>query len=82
VIRGQWTARRLRNQVADLERQLAEQQRRTRDLDAELTRQSSPATSTVPAAEKPYVGLRELFSGADAGNVPRQTEAHSLPKPR
>lgn len=69
VIRGQWMARRLRNQVADLERQLAKQQQRARDLDAELTRQSLPAASTAPAAEKPYVGLRELISGADAGNV-------------
>lgn len=75
VIRGQWTMRRLRNRVAELERQLAEQQQRTRDLDAELARQFPVAASTPPTAEKPYVGLRALLSGAEAENVSPQTEA-------
>lgn len=69
MIRGQWTMGRLRNRVVDLERQLAEQQQRTRDLDGELARQSPPAASTVAATEKPYVGLRALLAGADAGKV-------------
>lgn len=80
MIRGQWTARRLRNQVTDLERQLVEQQRRTRDLDAELARQSPPAASTVPATEKPYVGLRTLLSSAEVEKASPQTEAPSEPK--
>lgn len=82
VIRGQWTARRLRNQVADLERQLAEQQQRTAGLDAELARQSPPATSAAPATEKPYVGLRALFSGADVENSSPQSEVPSEQKRR
>lgn len=82
VIRGQWTARRLRNRVADLERQLVEQQQRTGELDDELARPSSPAASTVPVTEKPYVGLRELFSGAEVENASPQTEAPSEQKRR
>ena len=68
VIRGQWTMGRLRKQVADLERQLAAQQQRTRELEVELAR-LSPANAT-PAAEKPYVGLRTLIAGTDAEKGP------------
>ncbi|MCM2287819.1 MAG: LapA family protein [Sulfuritalea sp.] len=82
VIRGQWTARRLRNQVADLERQLAEQHRRKAELDAELARQSPPAASIVQATEKPYVGLRALLSGGDVEISSPQTEATSEQKRR
>lgn len=70
MIRGQWTMGRLRNRVADLERQLAEQQQRT----VELARQAPPAASTVPVVEKPYVGLRALFAGAGAGKVSPPSE--------
>lgn len=68
VIGGKWSAGRLRNRVADLERQLAEQQQRARELEAELARHS-PAPSAAPPAEKPYVGLRALFSGGDAAKA-------------
>lgn len=76
VIRGQWTARRLRNRVAELERQLVEQQRR-RELDVEQARQSPPAVSTPPATEKPYVGLRALLSGAEPGSASPPPEVPS-----
>jgi uncharacterized coiled-coil protein SlyX len=36
MIRRQWTVGRQRSRIAELERQLAEQQQRSRDLDAEL----------------------------------------------
>lgn len=75
VIRGQWTAHRLRNQVTDLERQLAEQQQRAHQLDAEQARQSPP-----PTTEKPYVGLRALLSGAAVETAPAPTETSSEQK--
>lgn len=70
VIRGQWTAGRLRKQVAELERQLAEQQQRNRELAAEATRLSAAPASAVPVAEKPYVGLKALITGANAEKDP------------
>lgn len=80
VIRGQWTMRRLRNRVAELERQLAEQQQRIRDLDAELARQFPVAASTPQAMEKPYVGLRTLLSGSDTERASVPTDAPSEQK--
>ena len=51
VIRRQWTMGRLRNRVADLERQLAEQQERARDREIQLTPQSPFGESPDPVAE-------------------------------
>jgi len=65
VIRGQWALGRLRKQVADLERQLAAQQQRNRELEAEVARISPAPANTTPVAEKPYVGLKTLIAGAD-----------------
>lgn len=59
VIRAQWAAKRLRRQVADLEREVADYQKRQQTLSAELE-QHRPASAT---AEKPYVGLRTLLGG-------------------
>jgi len=63
VIRGQWTMGRLRKQVADLERQLAAQQQRIRELEAEVARLSPAPEGATPLAEKPYVGLKTLIAG-------------------
>jgi len=70
VIRGQWTMGRLRKQVADLERQLAAQQQRTRELEAEVARLSPAQADTTPAAEKSYVGLKTLIAGTGADKNP------------
>jgi hypothetical protein len=66
VIRGQWTTGRLRKQVAELERQLAAEQQRNRELDAAANRESPTAAGATPAAEKPYVGLKTLITGTGA----------------
>lgn len=63
VIRGQWTTGRLRKQVAELERQLAAEQQRNRQRDAEVARLPSAPVDAMPAAEKPYVGLKTLITG-------------------
>jgi uncharacterized integral membrane protein len=63
VIRGQWTTGRLHKQVADLERQLAAQQQRSRELEAEVARLSPASAGAAPVAEKPYVGLKTLIAG-------------------
>lgn len=70
VIRGQWTMGRLRKQVADLERQLAAQQQRNRELEAEVARLSPTPAGATPVAEKPYVGLKTLIAGADEKSGP------------
>jgi len=70
VIRGQWTMGRLRKQVADLERQLAGQQQRNRELEAEVARLSPAPAGATPVAEKPYVGLKTLI--AEGGTEQRR----------
>lgn len=76
VIRGQWTTGRLRSRVADLERQLAEQQQLGRELEAELERSSSPDVRPAPLKEKPYFGLRALLTGTPQGGTSPQLERH------
>ena len=70
VIKRQWALGRLRKQIADLERQLAGQQLRNRELEAELARVSPTPAGAAPVQEKPYVGLKTLITGADAKNGP------------
>lgn len=70
VITRQWALGRLRKQVADLERQLAGQQQRSRELEAELARLSPAPAGALPVAEKPYVGLKTLIAGTDGKNGP------------
>ena len=67
VIRGQWTASRLRHQVADLEKKLHQQQTRNDELAAELAqvRRVEGIPEHQPVAEKPYVGFREMLVGDD-----------------
>lgn len=62
VIRGQWTVSRLRRQVVDLEKEVAEQQKRNHELIAELARLTPASLLAEAEAEKPYVGLRELLA--------------------
>ena len=63
VLRGQWSARRLRRQVVDLQREIVEQQTRNQALSAEMAR-LTPGVGTIEAVpEKPYVGLRTLLAG-------------------
>jgi uncharacterized integral membrane protein len=62
VIRAQWSASRLRRQVAELEREAAEQQARNATLAAELER-LTPATAAAEPPAKHYVGLRTLLTG-------------------
>lgn len=63
VIRGRWTVSRLKRQVADLEKRLAEQEKRNVELAADLA--ARPQAELVEAAvDKPYVGLRALLGGA------------------
>lgn len=69
VIRGQWAARRLRHQLAELERQVTEQQARNQVLAAELER-LKPTSAAVEPPAKPYVGLRTLLSGNDEEQPP------------
>lgn len=59
MIRRQWMAVRLGHQVRDLEKKLADEQRRSAALAAELDKLSPP----LAAAEKPYVGLKTLLAG-------------------
>lgn len=65
VIRGQWTAGRLRRQVAALEGDKADLARRIHALDAELKRLEALA-GAVPEQPKPYVGLKTLLTSGGA----------------
>lgn len=69
MIRRQWNVTRLGRQVADLERKLAEAERRSDELRAELSQartavgDQSSSTTELLVEEKPYVGLRTLITG-------------------
>ena len=75
VIRGQWTASRLRHQVAALEDKLNQQQLRTNELAAELAQlaHSTGIPEQESVEEKPYVGFREMLSGRDDLKRPPST---------
>lgn len=67
VIRRQWEAARMRRQIVDLERKVAELQSSEANLVARV-QELSPATSVEPpVAPKPYVGLRSLLRGGGGG---------------
>ena len=70
VITRQWALGRLRKQVTDLERQLAGQQQRNRELEAEVARRSPAPAGAAPVEEKPYVGLKTLIAGTGAEKGP------------
>ena len=69
VIRANWTAQRLRRQVTDLEREIAERKQREQQLGSELQRLMPASTPQ----EKPYVGLRTLLKSGD-GATPAAPE--------
>ncbi|MFH2211447.1 MAG: LapA family protein [Pseudomonadota bacterium] len=62
VVRGQWTASRLRRQVAGLEEDKAVLAQRVSKLESEIA-SKSPASEPTPVEEKPYVGLKTLLTG-------------------
>jgi len=66
VLRGQWAARRLRRQVADLESEITAQKTRNTSLAAEIDR-LTPSAAELEPPQKPYVGLRTLLAGDDEG---------------
>ena len=70
VVRAQWAASRLRRQVAELEREAAEQQARNAVLAAEIEKLTPPAAASEAPQPKPYVGLRSLLSGEDPATPP------------
>jgi len=61
VIKGQWASARLRRQVAELEREKADQVQRILGLEAELKR-LNPGAEVAPEQPKPYVGLKTLLT--------------------
>lgn len=61
VIKGQWKTVRLRRQVADLERDKADQAQRISALEAELKR-ADPQAEVAAEPPKPYVGLKTLLT--------------------
>ena len=63
MLRAQWTAQRLRRQVASLEREVAQ-------LSQGAANRSDAPSGPLPAdtpPEKPYVGLRSLLASGEAG---------------
>ena len=77
VIRRQWEAGRMRRQIVELERRVAELQASEAKLVARVKELSPAATAAVepPAEPKPYVGLRSLLTvgrGEPAGNSKTQ----------
>ena len=77
VIRGQWTTIRLRHQIVDLERELAEQLQHNNDLRAELAR-LTPVAAVPEIEEKPYIGLRTILAGENLGAAASETPPRPL----
>lgn len=63
VIRRQWEAARMRRQISDLERKVAELQSSEAKLVARVQDLSPDAEIEPPSEPKPYVGLRSLLGG-------------------
>lgn len=63
MLRAQWTAQRLRRQVASLEREVAQLSQDTARHGGEESGQGAAS----PAPERPYVGLRSLLASGDPG---------------
>ena len=75
VIRRQWEAGRMRRQIVELERKVAELQSSEAKLVARVQELSPDAAVEPPAEPKPYVGLRSLLTGGrgePAGNTKTQ----------
>ena len=75
VIRRQWEAGRMRRQIVELERRVAELQASEAKLVARVSELSPDGAVEPPAEPKPYVGLRSLLTGGrgePAGNSKTQ----------
>ncbi len=66
VLRGQWTASRLRRQITGLEEEKAVLAQRVVQLETEVAR-ISPSPVPEPEEQKPYVGLKTLLTGGASG---------------
>ncbi|MBZ0104146.1 MAG: LapA family protein [Sulfuricella denitrificans] len=66
VIKGQWTASRLRRQLTGLEKDKAALEQKIGKLEAKLA-STNPPSLPVTEEEKPYVGLKTLLTGG-SGN--------------
>ncbi|MDO8891105.1 MAG: LapA family protein [Sulfurimicrobium sp.] len=66
MLRKQWTASRLRRQVAGLEEDKAALAQRVKQLELEIAR-ISPTPVAKPEEPKPYVGLKTLLTGGSSG---------------
>jgi uncharacterized integral membrane protein len=74
MIGRQWAVTRQNHQIRDLEKKLTEQESQNAVLRAQLA-QLTPEPEAHAPAEKPYVGLKALFSGnADTRPKPDQDE--------
>lgn len=62
VIKGQWSAARMRRRIADLESENAELARRQAEFSAQIAR-LDPLPQIAPEEPKPYVGLTTLLTG-------------------
>lgn len=65
VIKGQWSAARLRRRVTELESENAMLLRRQGEMEADLFR-LDPLPRVAPEEPKPYVGLTTLLTGGKA----------------
>ena len=75
VIRRQWEAGRMRRQIVELERKVAELQTSEANLIARVKELSPEVAAEPPVEAKPYVGLRSLLAGGGgepAGNTKTQ----------
>ena len=63
MIGRQWTVTRQNHQIRDLEKRLSEQENQNAVLRTELAR-LTPEPAPGTSVEKPYVGLKALFSGS------------------
>lgn len=65
VVRGQWTASRLRRQLATVEKDKVSLELRVSELEKEQEQtRPRPSSITEPQEEKPYVGLKTLLTGS------------------
>ncbi len=86
VIHGKWTISRLKRQLAEVQQRLADEEKRSAKMAADLAAERAAKPMSEPidvVVEKPYFGLRALLGGGreSAASPPPEKTDRDAPTP-